>query len=228
MLTLHAEMAETTPETACRAVSRLLNSSLNVYIFGETARERPQEVLLDHIVTRLLDHMANPSEYFRHFRFTVFGIRQYDRHSPLAIVGLPETNKRGKKGVLMVGKIRMERIEADAYGVVEFAPDSQGRERIFFYLTAKQPDGSLQYSTKIYVIGQDANNKEILAPLDPDDWILSDPRLIAPDPDYQKLFIDLPADKRAIAEKLDGHSVLQRAPEYLALDKSTFTLMALH
>jgi len=170
------------------------------------------------LLDALLSFCPDPVDYFTRFRFafTAFAGINAGQPSEPALVAMPHVPRDVKGSVLLVGKLRMDRLGADAYVVTEATADHHGQDRLFVYSTLLG-GGEVTHDTEILLMNPSAHGPGTLEPLPRDDWVLSDPGLIAPDPQYRCLFTPFDDSLRHIAEYLDAHRTLQQAQRYLSL-----------
>jgi len=170
------------------------------------------------LLDALLSFCPDPVDYFTRFRFafTAFAGINSGQPSEPALVAMPYVPRDAKGSVLLVGKLRMERLGADAYVVTEATADHHGQDRLFVYSSLLEGD-QVTHDTEILLMYPCDNGPGRLEPLPRDDWVLSDPSLVAPDPQYRCLFAPFDDSLRHIAEYLDTHRALQQAERYLSL-----------
>jgi len=171
----------------------------------------------DPLIHTLMEVTDNPLGFFLSYPFVFLAINRSQPGTPIALTALPSLDSVSKNAAMMVCKLRMERISADSYAVAEFAPDTSGDARLFVYTNYCDDDNQLDQQTHIFRFTKEDNPDSCaLALLDKDDWLLSDPRLLDPDPVYLQLFNDLTAEQRQLATTIQNHSYFSHVPTHPA------------
>lgn len=173
----------------------------------------------DSLYKALFSAGRNPAEYYNRFRFTftaINGARYSGLPGETARLALPSIRPELTDVVLLVAKLRMERLAADAYAVTETTgADSRGHNHLFIYASAYR-EGRVTHSTDLFLLRPEGTGRLTLYRAPEDDWLRSNPSLLQPNVRYQALFLPFDTDLREVAEYIDPHPALHQADAYLA------------
>ncbi|MEN8170509.1 MAG: hypothetical protein ABFS08_09825 [Pseudomonadota bacterium] len=165
----------------------------------------------------LLTLLPQPALSFNKFGFLFMGLNIRHTNHGIAMLGVPHIPSEHKEmltAILMTCKYRLEKIEGDAYAIAVKTVDANNQQRLIVYTTQKSDEDLLIHDTEIFVNIRHENGEAQLMELSQQDWVMSDPLLIAPDERFRSLLDPLTNGDEQVGSELDRHPAMLMAQQY--------------